>query len=103
MNTSTTARYLFIAALAFCVLLVFAIWADGLASGEENRPGYYRSTAPANVEFYQTRTAEYENYALGTPTPEREHGGHGRGAGQGGDHDSTPTPTIDWVSREDDQ
>ena len=96
-------RYTLIATLVFCVLLIGVIWANGIFMDEFSQPGYYRNTVPVNESFYLTRTAEYKNYALGTPTPVREHEGHGRGGSNQVDHDSSPTPTIDWDAREEDQ
>ena len=99
----TLKRSVFVAALACCVLLIAVIWANGIFENDLNQPGYYRNTVPLNESFYLTRTAEYENYALGTPTPGREHEGHGRGGNGQESHTGTPTPTIDWDAREEDQ
>ena len=91
----------FLTLLALCVILIAAVWADGLFGDDTSQPGYYRNTAPP-LE-YATPTIVYEPNALGTPLPREDHQGHGRGGGKDQDHPGTPSPTIDWDAREDDQ
>lgn len=95
-------KYIFFIAIIFCVFLISIIWINGFLGYQTMQPGYYRNTVPANDAFYLTRTAEYENYALGTPTPTGAHEGKGGGDHQGDHGDLIPTPTIDWDAREDD-
>jgi hypothetical protein len=98
-------KYILLGFVLVCVFLIANNWmAALLGETDADNPYYYRSTAPVDESFYLTRTAEYANYALGTPTPETGHGEHSGGGGGGGEESHfTPTPTIDWDAREDDQ
>lgn len=101
-------KYLLLGFVLVCVFLIANNWMTGLL-GETNsdNPYYYRSTAPVNESFFLTRTAEYANYALGTPSPTPSQGEHSGGGGGGGGNNEeshyTPTPTIDWDALEPDQ
>lgn len=94
-------KYLLIAFLIASFVLISLIWAQAVSGENAQSPGFYRNTAPANEAFYLTRTAEFSNYTLGTPTPKRE---HKHGENEHSENASlTPTATIDWDAREDDQ
>lgn len=73
------------------VLMIGAIWVDGIVVHEPKTPSYYRDTFQVDENLYLTVTADalqYNPEPAGTPDPngagEHHQGsGQGQGAGQG--------------------
>jgi len=81
-------RNLLLEFVSVCVLLIFAIWIQGIVTPEPKTPSYYRETYKVDESLYLTVTADalrYNPEPAGTPEPD---GGsdqhHGSGQGQGG-------------------
>jgi uncharacterized membrane protein YgcG len=71
------------------VLMIGAIWIQGIVVREPETPSYYRDTFKVDENLYLTVTADalqYNPEPAGTPDPDgsgEHHQGSGQGAGQG--------------------
>ena len=67
------------------VLMIGAIWIEGIVEPEPETPSYYRDTFEVDDSIYLTVTADalkYNPELAGTPEPNEE-GEHRQGSGQG--------------------
>jgi uncharacterized membrane protein YgcG len=67
------------------VLMIGAIWIDGIVETEPETPSYYRDSYEVDDSIYLTVTADalkYNPESAGTPEP-HEDGEHHQGSGQG--------------------
>ena len=87
-------RTLLLAFVSLSVLMIGAIWIEGIVEPEPERPSYYRDTFEVDESIYLTVTADalkYNPEPNGTPDADEHQQGSGQGSnsgsgsGQGGD------------------
>lgn len=62
------------------IILIAAVWTEGLSEPKADLPGYYRDSYQVSDAVFITATAEAAEYLRsGTPTPGVEEHGQGRG------------------------